>query len=260
MQLWRADAGVGTVASTLVRQFGVDEDGKQRQFLHELGIVKAAKAFEKGRPGSLRISVQQLNANAKPEPQHVLMLHRLNKRISQLGRESSGPLAELARKYWGREKGPASDAELTAIRTSIEASLYPSRIQPPHFAVLEPPLWLSLPPDLYRPHTSAPQLRPAQRGAWQPSPADVDRDVLWLGRYELCWVFELPGHKQAQSQQGSSDMSEGLLRCLLNGYGWEDSTANLEGEDLSKHQERIFTNKLLAAVEWNNAQVLVRSR
>mmetsp|Transcript_27590 Transcript_27590/g.65469 ORF Transcript_27590/g.65469 Transcript_27590/m.65469 type:complete len:1092 (-) Transcript_27590:365-3640(-) len=185
------------VASTLVRQFGVEKDSKQWQFLDELGTVKAAKAFEKGRPGSLRISVQQLNADAKPEPQHVVMLHRLNKRISQLGRESSGPLAELARKYWGREKGPASDAELQAIRSSIEASLY-----------------------------------------------------------ELCWVFELPGHKQAQSQQGPSDMSEGLLRCLLNGYGWEDSTANLEGEDLSKHQERIFTNKLLAAVEWNNAQVL----
>eukprot|EP00961_Rhodomonas_salina_P257089 3474234-Rhodomonas_salina.2 len=85
-----------------------------------------------------------------------------------------------------------------------------------------------------------------------------------LGGYELCWVSDLPaGGAAAQRQTG--DLSEGLLRCLLNGYGWEDSRTGekgtvleADGSELMDRQEKIFTAKLLAAVEWNNARVLVR--
>lgn len=77
-------------------------------------------------------------------------------------------------------------------------------------------------------------------------------------------MSDLPaGGAAAQRQTG--DLSEGLLRCLLNGYGWEDSRTGekgtvleADGSELMDRQEKIFTAKLLAAVEWNNARVLVR--
>lgn len=97
--------------------------GDPTHFPKALGRVTAAalKTIEKGRPQAVRIGVQSMKRRA--EPQHELMLQRLDALLQQCD-HNSGPLADLAKAYWGKVSQP----ELKAFRSSVEASLYPRPI------------------------------------------------------------------------------------------------------------------------------------